>query len=59
MVAIVIDAWQEGRIDQEKDIRSGDDLLKHEPIDSRFTTLENRIEQIEKKVSNLDRRSEK
>jgi voltage-gated sodium channel len=49
MVAIVIDAWQEGRIDQEKDIRSGDDLLKHEPIDSRLTTLENRIEQIEKK----------
>ena len=59
MVAIVIDAWQEGRVDQEKNVRSGDDLLKHEPIDSRFTTLENRIEQIEKKVSNLDRRSEK
>lgn len=47
MVAIVIDAWQEGRIDQEKNIRSGEDLLKHDPIDSRFTTLENRIEQIE------------
>ncbi len=54
MVAIVIDAWQEGRIDQEKDIRSGDDLLKHEPIDSRFTTLENRIEQIENSLLKLE-----
>ncbi len=54
MVAIVIDAWQEGRIDQEKDIRSGDDLLKHEPIDSRFTTLENRIEQIENSLLQLE-----
>ena len=54
MVAIVIDAWQEGRIDMEKDIRSDDDLLKHEPIDSRFTTLENRIEQIENSLLQLE-----
>ena len=54
MVAIVIDAWQEGRIDMEKDIRSDDDLLKHEPIDSRFTTLENRIEQIENSLLKLE-----
>lgn len=54
MVAIVIDAWQEGRIDMEKDIRSDDDLLKHEPIDSRFTTLENRIEQIENTLLQLE-----
>jgi voltage-gated sodium channel len=53
MVAIVIDAWQEGRIDQEKNIQSVDDLLKHEPIDSRFTTLENRIKQIENSLLQL------
>ena len=54
MVAIVIDAWQEGRIDMEKDIRSDDDLLKNEPINSRFTTLLNRIDQIENSLLQLE-----
>ena len=50
MVAIVIDTWQESRIDQKKDIRSGDDLLKHEAIDSRLTTLENRIDSFQRRM---------
>ena len=55
----MIDTWQESHIDQKKDIRPGDDLLKHEPIDSRFTTLENRIEEIENSLLQLENNKKK
>ena len=54
MVAIVIDSWQESRIDQGKNVGPDDDLLKHKPIDTRFTTLENRIEKIESSLLQLE-----
>ena len=56
MVAIVIDAWQEGQTSPEKSLRedSGESLKNGSPI-PRMETLANRMTQLEKKVALLSK----